>query len=81
MYGHYSVLSPDERLQNVKYTAYHYTGYVADVSHQGYPTPYHPSPIKGGYDAGTVHTPAPVYKPAPVYHPAPIHKPVPVYHG
>merc|ERR1712018_552632 len=30
VHGHYSVLLPDGRLQNVKYTADHYTGYIAD---------------------------------------------------
>ena len=88
--GHYSVLLPDGRRQNVKYTADHYTGYVADVSYEGYaaPAPVHkPTP---GYHAAPVHKPAPVYHPAPVhkpvYHPSPvykaepIHKPAP-YHG
>ena len=73
--GHYSVLLPDGRLQNVKYTADHYAGYIADVSYEGYAAPHAP-----------VHKPAPTYHaaPKPVYHPAP--KPVyhpapkPVYH-
>ena len=80
--GGYSVLLPDGRRQNVKYTADHYAGYIADVSYEGYaapapvhkPAPYHPAPV---------HKPvyhAPVHKPAPVYHPAPIHKPAPGYH-
>ena len=97
VYGHYSVLLPDGRLQNVKYTADHYTGYVADVSYEGHAVPYQPALVKGGYHAAPVHKPAPVYHPAPVhkpapiyhpapvhkpvYHPAPIHKPAPVYHG
>ena len=97
VYGHYSVLLPDGRLQNVKYTADHYTGYVADVSYEGHAVPYQPATVKGGYHAAPNHKPVPVYhsapvhKPAPVYHPAPIHKPVyhsapihkpaPVYHG
>ena len=55
--GHYSVLLPDGRRQNVNYKADHYTGYVADVSYEGYAVP------------APVHKPA--YKPAPVYHPAP----------
>ena len=82
VYGHYSVFLPDGRLQNVKYTADHYTGYVAEVSYEGHAVPYQPAPVKGGYHAAPVHKPAPVYhpapvhKPAPVYHPAPIHKPV-----
>ena len=81
--GGYSVLLPDGRRQNVKYTADHYAGYIADVSYEGYaapapvhkPAPYHPAPV---------HKPvyhAPVHKPAPVYHPAPVHKPAPVYHA
>ena len=85
VYGHYSVLLPDGRLQNVKYTADHYTGYVADVSYEGHAVPYHPAPVKGGYHAAPVHKPAPVYHPAPIHKPiyksAPIHKPAPIYHG
>ena len=81
--GGYSVLLPDGRRQNVKYTADHYAGYIADVSYEGYaapapvhkPAPYHPAPVhKPVYHA------APIHKPAPVYHPAPVHKPAPVYH-
>ena len=82
--GHYSVLLPDGRRQNVKYTADHYTGYVADVSYEGYAAP---APVHKGapvYHAAPVHKPAPVYHPAPVhkpvYHPAPVYKPAP-YHG
>ena len=84
--GHYSVLLPDGRRQNVKYTADHYTGYVADVSYEGYAAPYHPAPVKHAapYHPAPVHKPAPVYHPAPVhkpvYHPAPVHKVAPVYH-
>ena len=48
--GHYSVLLPDGRRQNVQYTADHYAGYIADVSYEGYATEYHPTPI---------HKPAP----------------------
>ena len=81
--GHYSVLLPDGRRQNVKYTSDHYTGYIADVSYEGYaapapvhkPAPYHPAPV---HKPAPVYHPAPVHKPAPVYHPAPVHKPV--YH-
>ena len=87
--GHYSVLLPDGRLQNVKYTADHYAGYIADVSYEGYakvapvhapvyhaaPKPvYHPAPKP-------VYHPAPIHKPAPVYHAAPVYQPAPVYHG
>ena len=81
--GGYSVLLPDGRRQNVKYTADHYAGYVADVSYEGYaapapvhkPAPHHPAPVhKPVYHA------APIHKPAPVYHPAPVHKPTPLYH-
>ena len=81
--GHYSVLLPDGRLQNVKYTADHYAGYIADVSYEGYaapapehkPAPYHPAPVhKPVYHA------TPIHKPAPVYHTAPVHKPAPLYH-
>ena len=83
--GHYSVLLPDGRRQNVKYTADHYTGYIADVSYEGYAAPYHPAPSKHApYHPAPVHKPAPVYHPVPVhkpvYHPAPVHKPAPVYH-
>ena len=84
--GHYSVLLPDGRRQNVNYKADHYTGYVADVSYEGYaaPAPIHkPAPVY--HAAPVVHKPAPVFHPAPVhkapvFHPAPIHKPAP-YHG
>ena len=80
--GGYSVLLPDGRRQNVKYTADHYSGYIADVSYEGYavpapihkPAPFHPAPV---------HKPvyhAPVHKPAPVFHQAPVHKPAPVFH-
>ena len=93
--GGYSVLLPDGRRQNVKYTADHYSGYIADVSYEGYanpapvhkPAPYHPAPAYKPapvYHPAPVHKPvyhaAPIHKPAPVYHPAPIHKPAP-YHG
>ena len=80
--GHYSVLLPDGRRQNVKYTADHYTGYVADVSYEGYAAhaPIHKA--APAYHVAPVHKP--VYHPAPVhnpvYHPAPVHKPAP-YHG
>ena len=57
--GSYTVLLPDGRTQNVKYTADHYAGYIADVSYSGAAAPYHPP------------KPAP-YHPAPA-HPAPIH--------
>ena len=82
--GHYSVLLPDGRRQNVNYKADHYTGYVADVSYEGYaaPAPVHkPSPV---YHPAPVHRPAPVHHPAPVHtpvhHPAPVHIPAP-HHG
>ena len=93
--GHYSVLLPDGRLQNVKYTADHYSGYIADVSYEGYaeqyapvhkPAPaYHaaPKPVYHPAPKPVYHpAPKPVYHPAPkpVYHPAPIHKAAPVYH-
>ena len=52
--GHYSVLLPDGRRQNVQYTADHYAGYVADVSYDGVAAPY----------AAPAHKPAP-YHPAP----------------
>ena len=61
VHGSYHVLLPDGRVQNVKYTADHYTGYVADVAYSGAAAPYHPPK----------HA-----KPAP-YHPAPIHAPHP----
>ena len=56
-HGSYHVLLPDGRVQNVKYTADHYAGYIADVSYTGAAKPYHPPK----------HA-----KPAP-YHPAPVH--------
>ena len=64
-HGSYHVLLPDGRIQNVKYTADHYAGYIADVSYTGAAKPYHPPK----------HA-----KPAP-YHPAPVHAPVPIHHG
>ena len=75
--GHYSVLLPDGRRQNVKYTADHYAGYIADVSYEGHAAPYHPVKPKH-----TPYHPSPAHKlhiPAP-YHPVPVHKPAPVYH-
>ena len=54
--GHYSVLLPDGRCQNVRYIADQYGGYIADVSYESYvhkpapdhtparSTPYHPPP-------------------------------------
>ena len=62
VHGSYHVLLPDGRVQNVKYTADHYAGYIADVAYTGAAKPYHqPKHAK----------PAP-YHPAPV-HAAPIH--------
>merc|ERR1712154_739098 len=87
VYGHHGVVLPDGRRQNVKYTADHYTGYVADVSYEGYAAPYAPAKHAPAYHAAPVHKPAPVYhpapihKPAPVYHPAPVHHAAPVYHA
>merc|ERR1719328_1021363 len=83
--GHYSVQLPDGRRQNVKYTADHYAGYVADVSYEGHavapvhkPAPYHPPPPV--HKPAPVHPPPPVHKPAPYHPPPPVHKPAPVYH-
>ena len=56
VHGSYHVLLPDGRIQNVKYTADHYAGYIADVSYDGHAAPY--------------HAPKPHHKPAP-YHPPP----------
>merc|ERR1712106_572276 len=57
--GSYSVALPDGRTQNVKYTADHYNGYVADVSYEGVPV----------YPEAKAYAPAPkVYAPAPAYH-------------
>ena len=61
VHGSYHVLLPDGRVQNVKYTADHYTGYIADVAYSGVAAPYHPPK----------HV-----KPAP-YHPPPVHAPHP----
>ena len=58
VHGTYHVLLPDGRIQNVKYTADHYAGYIAEVSYDGPAKPYHPP----------VHA-----KPAPYHPPAPIH--------
>ena len=58
VHGSYHVLLPDGRIQNVKYTSDHYTGYIADVSYAGHAAPYHPP----------AHP-----KPAPYHPPAPIH--------
>ena len=67
--GSYTVLLPDGRTQNGKYTADHYAGYIADVSYSGAAAPYH----------------APVHAKPPPYHPAPIHAPIPhpgpIHHG
>merc|ERR1719211_746238 len=60
VHGSYHVLLPDGRVQNVKYTADHYNGYVADVAYSGVAAPYNPPK----------HA-----KPAP-YHPPPVHAPV-----
>jgi hypothetical protein len=57
--GTYHVLLPDGRVQNVKYTADHYTGYVADVAYDSPAKPYHPP----------VHAkPAPYHPPPPIHH-------------
>merc|ERR1712106_109396 len=50
--GSYSVALPDGRTQNVKYTADHYNGYVADVTYEGVP----------------VYPEVKAYAPAPAYH-------------
>jgi len=52
--GSYSVALPDGRTQNVKYTADHYNGYVADVTYEGVPS----------YPEAKPYVPAP----APAYH-------------
>ena len=63
VHGSYHVLLPDGRIQNVKYTADHYAGYIADVSYDGHAAPYHaPKPI---------HKPAPYHPPPPKYHAGP----------
>ena len=81
--GHYSVLLPDGRLQNVKYTADHYAGYIADVSYEGYAAPHapvhKPAPVYHAAPKPVFHpAPKPVFHPAPkpVFHPAPVHAPV-----
>merc|ERR1711892_120633 len=52
--GSYTVALPDGRTQNVKYTADHYNGYVADVTYEGVPV----------YPEAKAYAPAP----APAYH-------------
>merc|ERR1711983_184894 len=52
--GSYTVALPDGRTQNVKYTADHYNGYVADVTYEGVPV----------YPEAKPYVPAP----APAYH-------------
>ena len=61
VHGSYHVLLPDGRTQNVKYTADHYTGYVADVSYSGHAAAYHPA----------VHGKAALYHPPAPAHPGP----------
>ena len=56
VHGSYHVLLPDGRIRNVKYTADHYAGYIADVSYTNphkpivhhKPAPYHPEPAYDG---------------------------------
>ena len=60
--GNYNVVLPDGRRQNVNYYVDGYSGYVADVSYDGYAKAYDYKP--------TYHS-APAYKPA--YH-APSYK-------
>ena len=61
--GSYQVLLPDGRTQNVKYTADHYAGYVADVSFSGHAAPYQPGPI---HSKPIHHAPAPIFHAAPI---------------
>ena len=67
VHGSYHVLLPDGRVQTVKYTADHYTGYVADVAYDAPHAPYHPPKPH--------HKPAPHHPPPPppAYHPGPHH--------
>ena len=67
VYGSYHVLLPDGRVQNVKYTADHYTGYVADVAYSGVAAPYHPPKHA---KSAPIHLPPPPPVHAPI-HPVP----------
>ena len=68
VHGSYHVLLPDGRVQTVKYTADHYTGYVADVAYDAPHAPYHPP--KPHHKPAPHHPPPP---PPPAYHPGPHH--------
>ena len=68
VHGSYHVLLPDGRVQTVKYTADHYTGYVADVGYDAPHAPYHPP--KPHHKPAPYHPPPP---PPPAYHPGPHH--------
>ena len=68
VYGSYQVHLPDGRVQTVKYTADHYSGYVADVSYSGeakYPPgssyyPKYPKPVPN--KSYKVYDPATLYR-------------------
>ena len=62
VHGSYHVLLPDGRIQNVKYTADHYAGYIADVS---YTNPVHAPVVH--------HKPKPYHPPPPPVHHDPYH--------
>ena len=76
VHGSYHVLLPDGRVQTVKYTADHYTGYIADVGYSGHAAPYHPPK----HAKPAPYHPPPIHHAAP-YHPPPVHHASPVYHG
>ena len=80
VFCHNSVLLPDGRLQNVKYTADHFMENVADVSYEGLAVLYQAATVKGSYHTSPAHKHVPVYHPAPM-HNTPIHEAVPLYHG
>ena len=66
--GNYWVVLPDGRKQNVNYYVDGYSGYVADVTYDGYAKAYEPSykaPAYKSYEKPAYSAPAyPAYKPA-----------------
>ena len=73
--GFYSVLLPDGRRQNTKYTVDDYNGYIADVSYDEQSTAIHPPPINPYRPQQKELVP----KPAPIYRPISPPKPISNY--